>query len=200
MCASHLVRGLSEKCLGSAKPCHVSVRADSSSPSPAPAPHLPILAAILVGQREFKEKGGGFHGAPTQVTLLSLSFQRGTEANFCANPRCCLPLVSCQVRVCVRVICCVCLWVCESLGVCGMDLRGWLKPPQAPFSAFSPKSSPCDLADLTLGSTSVWRTDEGWLNSCPHCEGYHPESFEWIMGLPVLLLPNVFIFGHLLGC
>lgn len=55
----------------------------------------------------------------------------------------------------MRVICCVCAWVPESLGVCGMELHGQLDPPvsltMASLSASSPESFSCDLADLTFG-------------------------------------------------
>lgn len=72
----------------------------------------------------------------------------------------------------MRVICCVCVWVPESLGVCGMELHGQLDPrSRSPWPRFLlPLLNLPVVTWLTLhlGSKSVWRTDEGWLNSCPH--------------------------------
>lgn len=49
----------------------------------------------------------------------------------------------------MRVFCCICEWLGESLGICGMELSGQLDPLVPAVSSL--ESSSCDLPDLTFG-------------------------------------------------
>lgn len=99
----------------------------------------------------------------------------------------------------MRVICSICAWVCESPGVCGMELHGQLDLPGHCFLLPLLNLPVVTWLTLHLGVTSFWKTDEDCLDSCPHGEGSHLESFKLTMGLTFLFLPNVFILDHLLG-